>query len=262
MLYAVNYGNNKWKRAQKMNTKHAIKYGKVDKVISFSDKDIDSDFREKNKKILTQKRGNGYWLWKPYFVKKALDLIKVGDYLLYTDSGSCCINDIHILIDYMEKDKNDIMLFSLNYKEKKYAKRDAFILMGCDSKKYYDTIGCMAGFILLKKTERTEKIITEWLHYSQDYRIITDAPNECGKPNYDSFVENRHDQTVLSLVCKKNNCKFYRDASQYGNEIIKEGEYPQIFYLHRIPIAKNMLEVKLFGKILPKLMPIYKKIIK
>ena len=38
-----------------------------------------SSFIENNKK------GYGYWLWKPYIIKKTLEKMKKGDILLYLD---------------------------------------------------------------------------------------------------------------------------------------------------------------------------------
>ena len=48
---------------------------------SFSLKDIDSSFAEKNEHILKQRRGVGYWLWKAYFIDKVLNLLNEGDFL-------------------------------------------------------------------------------------------------------------------------------------------------------------------------------------
>ena len=260
MIYSVNYADKKWANAQKLNSVSAMKIGKVDKVISYNDSMIDSKFKKNNFNILSQKRGNGYWLWKPYFVNKALQSINYGDYLFYTDSGSCFINDVHYLIKKLEEDKNDIMCFKLDYKEKKYTKRDAFILMNCDSKEYYDSPQFLAGFILIKKTKRTVNLVKDWLYYAQDYRIITDSENECGKNNYISFVENRHDQTAFSLTCKKYNCIGYIDPSQNGNKLRMKGDYPQILDLHRYYFVHNRFEIIIFRIIAPILVPIYKKL--
>ena len=56
---------------------------------------------------------------------------------------------------------------------------------------------------IYKKSNISEIFLEKLLYYSQDKRIITDDPNTLGFPNYDGFIENRHDQTVLSLLIKK-----------------------------------------------------------
>ncbi len=60
-----------------------------------------------------------------------------------------------------------------------------------------------------------------------------------GLPNYEGFIDNRHDQTVLSLLAKKWGIIPFRDPSQWGNDynyandIIVRSSYPQIFDSHR-----------------------------
>ena len=261
MLYVINYANSRFRNAQKLNSKTARKYGKADIVVEYSEKDIDKDFYNKNIKILSQKRGNGYWLWKSYIINKTLKKMNDGDYLMYCDSGAYFVNDIHTLIDEMKKEKQDIMCFEIDTIEKHYSKRDALILMECDKPIFYETNQIEAGLCIFRKCKNTTNFVEEWLSYAQDERIITNNPNECGKENYEGFVENRHDQTVFSLLCKKNNIIPHRDIAQYGNnKKMENSPYPQIVELHRYGFARTILGVKIYRIILPILMPIYKKI--
>ena len=62
MILAINYANQKYRRSQRFNSQTAVDKGKADKVIEYTPQDIDVLFREKNKDILRNKRGNGYWL--------------------------------------------------------------------------------------------------------------------------------------------------------------------------------------------------------
>ena len=89
------------------------------------------------------------------------------------------------------------------YIEKSYTKRDAFILLGADMPFYTDTNQYSAAIQIYKKSKFTEKFLEEVLYYSQDKRIITDDPNTLGLKNYKEFIDNRHDQTVLSILIKK-----------------------------------------------------------
>ena len=140
MILAINYADESFSKAQKWNLETALRWG-ADKVIGYTPKDMDAEFREKNKDILAAKKGNGFYLWKPYFLNKAYKELQDGDYLIYTDAGSIYINKIQYLIDCMEKEEMDIMTFSLEKEmlERKYNKRDAFVLMGCDLPEYANT---------------------------------------------------------------------------------------------------------------------------
>jgi hypothetical protein len=187
-----------------INKKTALEVGKVDEYYSYGPKDIDKDFKERNKEILSRKRGNGYWLWKPYFILKTLkEKLAEGDYLIYTDAGILYKNSTHKLINFLNEQKSEMWMIRLHYIEKQYTKRDAFILLGADSPFYTDTCQYMAGIQIYKKSKFTEKFVEEVLYYSQDKRIITDDPNTLGLNNYKEFIENRHDQTILSILIKK-----------------------------------------------------------
>jgi hypothetical protein len=75
-----------------------------------------------------------------------------------------------------------------------------------------------AGFIMLKKNMETIAFISEWLTYTQDSRICSDIPNIFGA-NDPSFIENRHDQTILSLLCKKWKIPFHTMNRSYMIDI-------------------------------------------
>jgi hypothetical protein len=88
--------------------------------------------------------------------------------------------------------------------------------MGLDSEPYLSQNQLLASYILMRKNDFVINFINEWLNYAKDYRIITDATNECGLPNYPEFVDHRHDQSILSLLGRKYNIKNIPDVSQFG----------------------------------------------
>ena len=236
MKLLINYANEIFRESQYLNSASGLQVGTFDNAISYSPKDIDSDFSERNKGILRQKRGNGYWLWKPYFIKKSLEALKFGDFLFYCDSGSYFIESINPLIKVSLESGQDLIIFDLIHTEKVWTKRDAFILMDCDDPKFTESKQRLSGFILWKKSKFTMGFINEYLQFTQDERIITDMNNQCGKPNYPGFKEHRHDQSILSLLTKKYGLEAYRDPSQWGNELIEfypNSPYGQLIELTR-----------------------------
>lgn len=49
----------------------------------------DIEFWSRHKDFIeNNKRGYGYWIWKPYIIKKTMEKMKDGDFLLYLDNGS------------------------------------------------------------------------------------------------------------------------------------------------------------------------------
>lgn len=113
--------------------------------------------------------------------------------------------------------------------------------MNCDTPEYTETKQRLASFVLLKKTERAQRFVREWMTYCQDERILTDNPNVMGKEDYEGFRGNRHDQTVFSLLSKKWGIAAFRDPSELGidkreefdQDVLDRSPYPQVICLHR-----------------------------
>jgi hypothetical protein len=140
-IVGISYSNKLYQSSQLLNKKTAYKIGKVDEYYNYSPNDIDKVFKEKNKDILSRERGNGYWLWKPYFILKTLkEKLNNGDYLIYTDAQIIYTDKADKLIDFLKERKAEMWAERLSCCiEKEYSKRDAFVLIGVDQPFYTDT---------------------------------------------------------------------------------------------------------------------------
>lgn len=246
MLAVVTYSTKSYEKTRKYNVKMAYKKGKADKVFEYCEKDLSKEFREKNKRILSCGRGGGYWIWKPYVVNEAMEQLEEGDYLFYCDSGAFVVRDLHILTEYMDQKQIDMMLFDLDFQEKEFTKRDVFLELGCDKKCYTDSLQRCATYFLLKKTPCAKSFVEQWLIYVQNYELISDEDNTIyHMQNYNGFRENRHDQSIFSVLSKKNGIQSFQDISQYRyprgvwkrmkakKEHGKNTEYPILVCVHR-----------------------------
>ena len=246
-IIAITYANNLYQKQIKLNRKSALEIGNVDEHLAYGPSDIDELFKKKNKNILSRPRGNGYWLWKPYIINKTIvEKLNDGDYLIYTDAAMIFMDSSHKLIDFLREKNASMWMNKLRHKERLFSKRDAFILIGVDSQFYRDTNCFMAGIQIYKKSNYTVRFIQEWLFYCQDQRIITDDNNKLGFPNYEGFIENRHDQTALSLLIKKygeaNAGSPERSKSNYTN--IKPIIMPNIICIYRRIYFKDYEDLK------------------
>lgn len=225
MKILINYANKKYYNSQKNNSKSGLEIGGFDKVYQYSYDDIDEKFKTENKKILSENRGAGYWLWKPYFILKTLEKIKDDDIIFYCDSGCSFVDNFNKtdLFDLCFNDEKGLILFDAHYMNKDYTKKDCFYYMNCDEEKYTNGSQLVASFQLVRKTDFTINFYKEHIKYAKDYRIITDVPNECGLENYGSFLDHRHDQSILSLLAIKHNLSIQEDISQYGDIYREEG---------------------------------------
>jgi len=188
-----------YEAGQNFNAQNSVNKG-FDVIINYKKRDIDNDFYQKNKDILDQKRGVGYWLWKPYFILKTLNMMNEGDVLMYLDAGVIFLSNIYPYIDKMVKNDKDIILFKNGHTNRIYNKKDAFMLMGVDEK-YQDYPQMAGGLMIIRNTKRARDFIQKWMTYCQDKRILTDQKSINGE--FSDFKDHRHDQAVLSLLYYK-----------------------------------------------------------
>jgi hypothetical protein len=192
------------------NKKSALSVGGFDTAKIYTMDDIDDYYKFKNSHLFKFKRLGGYAVWKPYIIYKRLLEIDENDILCYNDSKYIWLTNVRNMETHLLSDKN-IGVYtnkpnSGNHIEKQWTKGDAFYLMNIPNNKFGNYIKnspqAWSGFILLRKGFNPLRFIGEWLTYNQDYRISSDSPTSILQ-NDSIFIENRHDQTILSLLCKK-----------------------------------------------------------
>lgn len=244
MIIAINYADKNFLEAQKFNTKTAYKKGKVDKVIEYSPEDIDKTFFNTHYDVLKEKRGGGYWLWKPYIILKTIDCANDGDYIFYCDSGAYFINKVSYLIEALELSGQDIMVFELPLNEKQWTKSFTFEYMNCNSELFKEANQILSGYILIKVNSNSRRFFEEFLKLCEIKDLVADDKVK-EKTKY--FIEHRHDQSIFSLLCKRYNLEPFRDPSQYGirpweylakgrlynPKVYKNSNYPQILVSQR-----------------------------
>ncbi|MDT8308000.1 MAG: hypothetical protein RQ866_00605 [Bacteroidales bacterium] len=194
----------------------AAKYiGGFDRVIGYGIDDIDKLFFSKYENILSQERGGGYWLWKPYLIRKTMAQLSEGDCLFYSDAGAYFLKNANVLIDELENSNQDIMAFELPLIEEQWSKKELFINMKCESGAYCKSNHIAASLILIKKTNKSINFVEEYLEYACNEINITDLhdTNVVQKKHY---IEHRHDQSIFSLLYKKYGFRPFKDPTQYG----------------------------------------------
>ena len=65
----------------------------------------------------------------------------------------------------------------------------------------------MATVLIIKKNEGTINFIKDWEFLCNNYHLIDDSISI--NKNDKDFIENRHDQTILSLLLKTSNLNIY-----------------------------------------------------
>jgi len=199
-----------------------------DEINIITSNKIDETLKSKIKKLsVGKKRGFGYWIWKPYLIKKIFDKIDYGDIINYVDVGCHIIKKnlfrFNQYLDFIKKDENWILPFqyhkNLNHNienisfpdrdERKYTKGDLLEYFDFyNSTEVTHSPQFWAGCFFIKKTDTSIKFLDEWLSiFDKNFKLIDDSPSI--KKNLVGFEENRHDQSVYSLLCKKYKLKSF-----------------------------------------------------
>ena len=155
-------------------------------------------------------KGYGFWIWKPIIVKKHFDSLNENDLLVYADAG-CSIYQTgkEIFESYINHlNTNDAIFFQMEHKEKTWTKMDTIIELGGED--LLDTGQLTACCFLLKKNDKTKKIINDWFEASVNKRNLIDDTISISK-NDETFMEHRYDQSILSIIVKKNKIELFDD---------------------------------------------------
>ena len=207
-----------------------------DRIRIFSEHDLDADFCEKMKEhLITGSRGFGYWCWKPQVILQAMNEMPDGDVLLYVDIG-CHLNPKglkrleeyrqyaieHGIVAFQFRALGDASKFDTSlhfFLERQWTKSDLFRFFNLDKQKAISDTGQVeATVIVIHKNAYSEKIIKSWREcFLNHFELVDDSPSK--SPNAPDFIENRHDQSAFSLLCKK-----------YNVFLLSCGEYEHIRY--------------------------------
>ncbi len=223
-----------------------------DHVVMRSRKDlIKTQFYVKNRNILDVKRGGGLWLWKYYFVSELMNEVKEGDVVVYCDSAIIFRRSIKPLINILLNSTNGVLLFYNDHKNKNWTKMDCFVRLGITNEMYYESPQIGAQFQVFRKCNYAMEFINEVLKYSCEENLINDEPNILGKENLADFIENRHDQSITSLIAHKHGITLFPDPSQFRTKnvtytfpeetTLNRSLYKSIIYVHRLKGLKTLL---------------------
>ena len=163
--------------------------------------DLEDAFCNKNKHILKEKRGAGYWVWKPYLILKTMSLASDGDVIVYCDVGDFIYNDIYDFINHKIKKDSKIIFLNI-HKHSNWCKKYCLEKMNCLDNKYFEINQVEAGFCIFQNNDENKTFINDWLNFCEQKDLIDDSNISDEIP---SFMDHRHDQAILTNLVFKNN---------------------------------------------------------
>jgi len=207
-VHFITYGDDKFAKAKNRITNEAKSFGEFSTITAYSPENLSMDFKVQFSDILTQKRGGGYWIWKIDIIRQSLLKINTNDFLVYMDAG-CTVN-LHgknKYAEYMqlfEHTDHGILSFQMDmYPERNWTTKKIFDYFDVDLESNIATTGqYCAGIIIFKKNNHSKLFIDEFTKcINFDSQLITDKYNDKIANRF--LKENRHDQSIMSLIRKK-----------------------------------------------------------
>lgn len=154
-------------------------------------------------------RGRGFWFWKPALINLLLEQgkIKDGDVAVWHDPDETAYFGFYGHEDWsnlVTKSTWDVFLKPEGACERHWTKGDIFrkFNVSWGDAQYGTTMQVHALLAVFKINQKTRAFLKHWENLMSDFHLVSDEPSH--GPNAPGFLENRHDQSILSMLAKAN----------------------------------------------------------
>lgn len=207
----------------------AERFSEIQKSFFFTECDLSAEFRKRaGDRLSPRVRGFGYWVWKPEIVLMAMEKIPEGEILCYCDAGfHLNFNGAKHLTRYLAPfHTNEINLVAFSHDEQlvkfsagsselpkiseyMYTKGDMIDFWGArHNPDLIDTPQYASGLFFMRKSKIILQLLFQWREVALTQPHLFDD-SQSNSPNFPGFIENRHDQSYFSLMCKNiDHCAF------------------------------------------------------
>jgi len=227
-IHLISYGDAKYASQREFFKQTALSSSFFDEVMIFSSEDIEPAFKTRFQQFLNQRRGGGYWIWKPYLIQRVLESLSDNDILIYCDAG-CMINSngekrFKDYIEMLARSETGCVSFELPLKEVEYTKQEVFDHFDT-SETLIHSNQLMATVIMLKKCTHATMLINKWYAtLCENPLLFTDDKDNSTQK--EEFIDHRHDQSIFSILRKTYKSEIIPDET-YFLDFIREGQlYP------------------------------------
>lgn len=210
-LHFITYGDDSFKLSRQRLLSEARKMGVFATSHAYSKKELQQNanflrWKQSFLRVWNSKRGGGYWSWKPYIVNETIHKIPEGDVLVYADAGCTAkVTGVSKLYNYIESIDLSIfgvLSFQLRARENVWTTAQIFQALNVTAASEHAYSGQYHATVLIFINNlHARNLISKWVRFVHDHpTLISDDYNNLGQIS--SFKENRHDQSVFSVLRK------------------------------------------------------------
>lgn len=185
-----------------------------------------TDFWKSNAYLFGQKTGVGYWLWKPYIIREALEQMKDDEVLIYCDGSFYFIESPLELIPYINP-KSGLGFFVDRSHTLGQIMHDRAIRELNVPKEMLTRHVIIAGLILIRKSKASLRFVGDWLDLCLQPSLLMDDNEESSRPE---FVKHKNDMALLSYLVHKENLPYSvpPTISHHTSFLADNSDFPRI----------------------------------
>jgi predicted NACHT family NTPase len=207
-IHLVSFADGAFKNRKTSFIQEAEGFGLFDSVTVYDSQSIEKKYWEQHAPFInSNKRGFGYWIWKPQVVLQRSSELADNDIIVYMDVGfELNRNGLDRFKDYIDltlSHPTKMLSFSNTHTEQRWNKRDlsAYLNIPADDGKL-KTTQLAAGLFVFQNTENNRELIERWRDISvlDNYHFSDDSDSIL--TNHSTFIEHRHDASIFSLLRK------------------------------------------------------------
>lgn len=220
----VSLADNRCSKGQQKVEDTGLRLGNVSRAVSWTWNQFrETEHYTRHRSLFTEKRGLGYWGWKPFLILDEFSKIDDGDVVLYHDAGRPCYDwrieyDVNPLVEHVVKHHRGLGIVFGPWNHGKMTKRDCFVKMRCDQPEYHRHRQVSATWGIFQKNAFCREVLEEWRDWIVDpSRIVTDDVSAVEE--HDFYQHHRHDQSILTnILIRKILNKEYTAMKHVGYE--------------------------------------------
>lgn len=226
-------GGDNFIAARKRIAREAVETRQFDDVFDCGWEDVSEEMRRSP--LRSYKRGCGYWSWKPDLIYSKLQALDDGDVLVYSDSG----NVVHRSRRQWRKffnlfQSHDCVFRRISSCGFHWQRRELHEYFAKEIRPERMIRMCFnfeGSVMAFKKTPFSMQLVREWRDFVLEHpEWVRDVEGDEVRYQLPGFVENRHDQSVLTLLVYK-----YLSRDGFNNKIISLWEFHQGWWLFGDP---------------------------
>jgi len=237
-LSFISYGDDNFKAAKERIINEAKAMGCFDgQIKTYGPEDLSESFKTAVGDVLKQGRGGGYWTWRPYIFLDILSKMNDNDIFLYADAGcNLQVAGIPRLKEYIEmispESGKSVLCMRLmdgstygekGFLQKKWATTAIFEYFGIPIESDIGNSNQILGGVqMYRKCPESLAVVQKMYEIATtNPKLFTDEYSAMSKTTNPAFIDNRHDQSVFTMIVQtepyKNTCVIIDDEIEINH---------------------------------------------